>query len=190
MAKRHYTDEAWRELPPDWLQGIADPARMVTSDVYRATVNRYRVGCGSGLDDWESSGWIRAQDPYGWFQWYCRFYRGRRSDDDDRQVRRGLGVMGPTGRFRRMLVNKILARADEIQAQGGVEVPNGPVKCEERGTGGRGSSSSSGGSGGTHRDMSRRAALLAALADDSISPKVRQLLMHWGYQVTEQDVGL
>jgi hypothetical protein len=46
--------------------------------------------------------------PYGWFQWYCRFYLGRRSEDDARQIARGLQVMGPTGRFRTQLLNKIL----------------------------------------------------------------------------------
>jgi len=39
-----------------------------------------------GLQAWETSGWIVQQDPFGWFQWYCRFYVGRRSLDDDRQI--------------------------------------------------------------------------------------------------------
>jgi hypothetical protein len=38
-------------------------------------VNRYKVKCGASLEMWEQSGWIVAQDPYGWFQWYCRFYQ-------------------------------------------------------------------------------------------------------------------
>jgi hypothetical protein len=58
---------------------------------------------------WESSGWITHIDPYGWFQWYCRFYQGRRTSDDERQISRGLGVMGKTGRWRTSLINKILA---------------------------------------------------------------------------------
>jgi hypothetical protein len=47
-------------------------------------------------------------DPYGWFQWYCRFYQGRRCSDDGRQISRWLGVAGSTGRFRTQLCNKIL----------------------------------------------------------------------------------
>ncbi len=48
-------------------------------------------------------------DPYGWFQWYCRFYLGRRSTDDERQIARALGVMGPKGRFRNQLIGKCSA---------------------------------------------------------------------------------
>ena len=36
-------------------------------------------------------------DPYGWFQWYCRFYQGRRSSDDERQVGRGKRCHSKTG---------------------------------------------------------------------------------------------
>ena len=35
---------------------------------------------------WEDSGWIIEQDPYGWFQWYCRYSMGRRTDDDKRRL--------------------------------------------------------------------------------------------------------
>ena len=34
---------------------------------------------------------------YGWFQWYCRFFQGRRSEDDERQIQRWLKICGPTG---------------------------------------------------------------------------------------------
>lgn len=56
---------------------------------------------------------MREQDPYGWFQWYCRFYMGRRSDDDERQVGRWLALAGPKGRFKNRLVNMIKERGAE-----------------------------------------------------------------------------
>jgi hypothetical protein len=56
-----------------------------------------------------ASAGISPVDPYGWFQWYCRFYLGRRSTDDERQIARALGVMGPKGRFRNQLIGKCSA---------------------------------------------------------------------------------
>lgn len=63
---------------------------------------------------WEESGWITEFDPYGWFQWYCRFCLGRRCSDDSRQISRALGVMGKKGRWRRNLINKIVARGGDL----------------------------------------------------------------------------
>ena len=56
---------------------------------------------------WESSGWISEIDPFGWFHWYCRFYLGRRSTDDERQISRWSGVCGAKGRFKKQLMNRI-----------------------------------------------------------------------------------
>jgi hypothetical protein len=62
----------------------------------------------------QSSGWISDTDPYGWFQWYCRFYRGRRSSDDVRQIARWKSLAGPKGRFKSQLCNKIVQKASVI----------------------------------------------------------------------------
>jgi hypothetical protein len=64
----NFGEEVWKELPEEWTQGL-DPATRLCSTVYRASVNKYRVKCGGSLDMWEEKGWIRPQDPYGWFQW-------------------------------------------------------------------------------------------------------------------------
>ena len=47
---------------------------------------------------------------YGWFHWYTRFYQGRRSDDDDRQVGRWCKCAGEKGRWKQNLVAKCLAK--------------------------------------------------------------------------------
>lgn len=95
-------------VDPNWIEGL-NKARMLTSSTYRTEVNKYGVKCGGSLGMWESSGWIADCDPYGWFQWYCRFYQGRRCSDDARQISRWLKSAGPKGRFRSQLCNKILA---------------------------------------------------------------------------------
>uniref|UniRef100_A0A6C0C526 DUF5872 domain-containing protein n=1 Tax=viral metagenome TaxID=1070528 RepID=A0A6C0C526_9ZZZZ len=107
VTKKKYTsNEAIKEYPKSWFKGI-NIEKMVISPNYDKKVNKYKVKCGSSLIDWEKSGWMNKQDPYGWFQWYCRFYRGRRTDDDERQVKRWLALAGPNGRFKKRLVNMI-----------------------------------------------------------------------------------
>ena len=58
------------------------------SDYYDVSVNKYGVKCGTSLRFWENKGWINEIDPYGWFQWYFRYWSGRRSKDDERQINR------------------------------------------------------------------------------------------------------
>jgi hypothetical protein len=144
-GKRH--DNEWKDLPEDWFKDL--PAKKFKSARYDNSVNTYGVSCGGDLNMWESSGWIRDIDPYGWFQWYCRFYLGRRSSDDDRQIARGLGVFGPTGRWKRNLVNQCLSRV---------------------------------------KDQKDSDQLSKVLHDHAISPKIRQLLQHWGYRLSLKDL--
>eukprot|EP00794_Sanderia_malayensis_P000816 gene816-112_t len=102
-------DKMWSELPQNWLEGL-DVSKMVCSSTYNEKVNTYKVKSGGDLEMWESSGWIAKIDPYGWFMWYCRFYLGRRSEDDDRQISRWKNCAGPKGRWKNNLIGKI-ARA-------------------------------------------------------------------------------
>ena len=116
VTKTTYKD-AWKELPDDWLEGL-DIKTQVASQTYRTSINRYGVNCGVktdksdsfGLKAWETSGWMAAQDPYGWFQWYCRFFQGRRSDDDERQLSRWMKCCGPKGRWKSNFIGKCSER--------------------------------------------------------------------------------
>ncbi|EDO46670.1 predicted protein, partial [Nematostella vectensis] len=97
----------WKEFPSDWFEGLTI-GTQVASSKYNKDVNTYKVKCGGSLEMWESSGWINKQDPYGWFQWYCRFYLGRRTDDDERQIGRWCRCAGVKGRWRNNLITKIV----------------------------------------------------------------------------------
>jgi hypothetical protein len=96
----------WEELPATWIEGLQVDAYL-TSPTYDPEVNKFKVACGQSIEQWEAAGWINHQyDVRGWFQWYCRFFMGRRCDDDERQVSRWKKCVGATGRWRRMLLKK------------------------------------------------------------------------------------
>lgn len=99
----------WRELPPSWISGLDVPS-WLTSPTYIPDINKYKVSCGQSIEEWEAAGWINhTYDVRGWFQWYCRFFMGRRCEDDERQVGRWRKGVGETGRWRRMLLKKYVA---------------------------------------------------------------------------------
>jgi len=108
-----YSD-AWSAFPADWFEGLVIK-EQVASTTYNKKINTYKVSCGSSIQQWEESGWVTEADPYGWFQWYCRFYLGRRCSDDHRQISRALGVMGPMGRWRKNLVNRCLNSGKQME---------------------------------------------------------------------------
>lgn len=108
VTGKHHRD-AWAELPKSWLRGLDIKSQVSRPWAdYAASVNKYGVKCGNTLEDWESSGWIMPQDPYGWFQWYCRFFQGRRTPDDARQISRWLAMCGPNGRWKGNLIAQCL----------------------------------------------------------------------------------
>ena len=99
----------WKELPSSWTDGL-NISTYLTSPDYDPEINKYKVACGQSIEEWEAAGWINHNhDVRGWFQWYCRFYMGRRCDDDERQVSRWKKCVGQTGRWRRMLLNKYIS---------------------------------------------------------------------------------
>jgi len=107
VTKQKYGKEVWQELPKDWLEGL-NIKNQVSSSFYDNSRNKYKVKCGASLEEWENSGWMDKQDPYGWFQWFCRFYQGRRTEDDERQIGRWARCAGETGRWKNNLISKIV----------------------------------------------------------------------------------
>ena len=106
------------------------------SNYYDLSVNKYGVKCGLSLQFWQNKGWINCIDPHGWFQWYFRYWIGRRFLDDERQINRWKEIVSP---FKDKLIKMI-------------------------------------------KDVNSR------IDDHSISPKIRQILLHWGYELVKNDL--
>jgi hypothetical protein len=96
----------WEELPKEWISGL-NVERYLTNPEYDAEINKFHRSCGQSIEEWEAAGWISHEhDVRGWFQWYCRFFQGRRCDDDERQISRWRKCVGETGRFKRTLLKQ------------------------------------------------------------------------------------
>lgn len=134
ITKKHYKNV--HKKYKSWWKNI--PESHLSSPNYNKDINKYKCKVGTSLEFWEGKHWITPYNPYGWVHWYCDFYRGRRCPDDERQIKRWLGLAGPKGRFMRFLVTQILKNRGSYK-------------------------------------------------DETISPKIRQVLQHWGYKLTKRD---
>lgn len=78
-----YMTDCTAEFPADWFHKA-----KLCSERHDPELNFFGVNASQSLDVWRQKGWIYHEDPRGWFQWYCRYWMGRRSLDDERQIRR------------------------------------------------------------------------------------------------------
>ena len=96
VTGKNYKDA---DLEFDW-GGIPRSKLIKPWNQYDTNINKYKCKVGTTLEFWESKGWIHPQDPYGWFQWYCRYYAGRRTDDDLRQIKRWISIKNRFGKLK------------------------------------------------------------------------------------------
>ena len=78
-----YMTDCRDEFPASWFTKA-----KLSPERYDPKLNYFGVRASQSLREWRKKGWIYHEDPRGWFQWYCRYYMGRRCLDDDRQIKR------------------------------------------------------------------------------------------------------
>ena len=103
-------------------------AKFYAPDCFDKDFNKYKVKTGTSLRFWENKGWINEIDPHGSFQWYFRYWLGRRSEDYERKINRS----------KKLFVKMIKDAGSKFD-------------------------------------------------DYWISPKIRQILLHWDHELTKED---
>lgn len=92
-----YMTDCKNEFPTDWFTR----AKLSPKKSDKA-LNYFGISASQPLSVWRAKGWIYREDPRGWFQWYCRYYMGRRiPKEDDRQIKRWRAIRRHIGQLQK-----------------------------------------------------------------------------------------
>lgn len=92
-----YMTDCIHEFPSDWFENA-----KLSPNQKDISLNYFQVDASLPLKEWEKKDWIHPMDPRGWFQWYARYYYGRRCpDEDQRQIKRWKAMKRHIGALRK-----------------------------------------------------------------------------------------
>lgn len=79
-----YMTDCQAEFPSSWYKKA-----KLSPEKPNCELNYFKIRASQPLKVWQKKGWIYPEDPRGWFQWYCRYFMGRRlAEEDERQIKR------------------------------------------------------------------------------------------------------
>ena len=102
-----YTNFEYQKLFDYHFTGL--DTSLYLGETYKPRMNKFKVRSGMDYEYWKKMNWMHERDPYGWFEWYCKYSIGVTGEDDTRQIRRWQDFCGEKGRWR----NRIYTRIEE-----------------------------------------------------------------------------